>query len=243
MQRTLQGVLQHRDDDAAQRADTLGPARPQPPCPRDPLDALHQLRGDAERHRHGDAELVEGGGQDPQGALGVGEGVGGTDAADQTGQPQPVEGRREGGLQGDRAADLNARVPGGGGDVREREQQVVVRGDAGREDAAEDHPDRHDGEGQPQVVPEAARPRGVGATGGDHEAQHREDEQEQQRIGGAAGRSRQGERPGPPGERVQVPRTAPAPREPPGGGGRGAGGALVERGHPITRPVDGGAAR
>ena len=71
------------------------------------------------------------------------------------------------------------------------------------EDGAERDPDDDDGEREVEVVLEGPGPRGVAAAVGDHDPEDREHQEEQQGIGGPAGRGGQAQGPDPPGHGVE----------------------------------------
>ena len=117
--------------------------------------------------------------------------------------PSMAAGKRR--LQRHRTADLDARVPVAAWAGAAAGTGCVVGGDAGGEHRPEHHPDRDDDQGHDQVVLEGPRPGRVGAPGRDDEAEHAEDQSQQQRVAGPAGRGRQRDRPQPPRHRDAAP--------------------------------------
>jgi hypothetical protein len=175
--------------------------------------ALDQLRGDADAHHDRDAELVERTGKDPQGPPWVGEGVRGADAAEQHGQPHAVRGCVEGRFQRHRTAELHVRGPVRQRKLRQVEQHVRVAVDRTAEHRPEDDPDDDHAEAERDVVLQAAGPRRVGAPHRHDIADHREGDEQDQRVACGAHRRTEPDRPQPPGRRVQRPLHAPMVRD------------------------------
>ena len=200
-QRPVERVGHHREGDLAEHVEAAAGLPAQAAGGSHPLAALDELRRDAQRHGDGHPDLVERRRHRLQEALGVGEHVGGADAQQEHREAQPVVDRRQQALERHRPADADPGRRGREGDLGQREEDVGAV--LAVEQHAEHDPDRDDDEAHVHVDLEPAGPRGVRAAGGHHVGDHRGDEQEQQRVGGAAGRRREPEGPQPPGARVQ----------------------------------------
>ena len=181
-------------------------ARPAPELagPAHALHALDQLGGDAEGDDHGRTQFVQCAGQDAQGALGIGQGVGGTETAEQAAETETVVERRKSSFEGHWSAKLDPGRPRGQGHVGQREQHVhITCVDVAPEDDPKDDPDGDDGQGQEEVVLEGPGPRSLAASVGHHKAQDGEDQDEQDRIRRPTDRRGETQRPDPPRDGMQ----------------------------------------
>ncbi len=109
----------------------------------------------------------------------------------------------------------------------------------GGQQCLQHHPDPDQDQSELEERGIAVRPRRVAAPGRDDEPGHREDQDEQHRVPGPAGRDREPDRPQPPGPRVQRPGergvvdgTHGMPLRPPG---YDAGGSARTHRHPAVR--------
>ena len=89
-ERTLEGVLEHRDQQPPEPADPAGLPCPQALRGAHPAHAVGELREHGDGDDQGGADLVERGRHRAEQPLGVGQRVGRADADDERGQPQPV---------------------------------------------------------------------------------------------------------------------------------------------------------
>ena len=174
----------------------------------DALHALDELRCDRDRDGDRHAELVERGREGPQRALGIRERVGRPDAAQQCCEAEPVVGRREHALRRHGAADLHARHEAGKWEVRNGQEHVFAGAGVATEQDAEPDPDGDHDDAEQEIQLVGARPRRFRPARGDDGAGHREHQREEQRIGRAAGRGPQPDRPDPPRDRMHGAREA-----------------------------------
>ena len=150
-------------------------------------------------------------------ALGVGQRVRGADTEDDRGEPEAVVQARQQRLARDRSEQPDAGRP-----VRQRHLGQVEQHVAdvlAAEDDAEDHPHDDGHHGQEDVEPERAAEGVTGSARHHHHRRRAHEEQQQQRVGGQGRCGGQPDRPGPPGDRVQVTRQCPRGR---GRSGHGA---------------------
>ena len=236
-QRPLEGILHDRDGDAAKGVEAAPRPAPQLAGPAHPLHALDQLRRDAEGRRRRPHRVRRGRRAGPGGPASDwparspprGSTAGCPAAARRRARPCVPS-------SGDRPTELDARRPGGQRNVGKVEEQACVAGpDVAAEDRTEHHPDGDHGQRQVEVVLEGPGPRGIAAAVGHHHAEDGQHQQEQEGIGGPAGRGGQSQGPDPPGDGVQGPRDpSPAGQAPTVGAGRpwSAGPAAAPGHHP-----------
>ena len=199
-QRALEGVLEHRQRDRRHRPDAAGRVPAQLPGPAHPLHALGELGRDRHRDDDGRPDLVQRGGQRPEQALGVGQGVGGADAGDDHREPQPEHGRADQALEVDRAAELDAGRPRRQGHLGQGEQDDLAELEP--DDHVQDDAHHDDGEPQPEVEAERAGPRRGAPPVRHDQRDDREGEEEQEWVVRRADRDGHPERPPPPRGRV-----------------------------------------
>ena len=200
-QGSIERVGHHRQGDLAHDMEAAAGLTAEATGSPHTLTTLDQLRGHAQRHRHGHADLVERGRHRLEQALRVGEGVGGTDAEQQCGEPKPVVDRREHALGRHRAPEADARHGFGERHLRQFKEDVapVLR----VQQDPEHHTDRDHEQAEVHVGAEPARPGGIRAASRHDERDHRDDHQQQDRVGGAGGRRRHADGPQPPRARVE----------------------------------------
>ena len=112
-QRALEGVLQHRDEEAPEPADPARGASAQRLRGPDPTGAVGQLREDRDGHDQCRADLVERGRHRLEQPLGVGQRVGGADADDDRGEAETVVEAGEQALAGERTEQADPGDPVG----------------------------------------------------------------------------------------------------------------------------------
>ena len=118
---------------------------------------------------------------------------------------------------------------------RSKSRWAWRRPDVATEDGTERHPDGDDGERQVEVVLEGPGPRGIAAAVGHHHTEDGQHQEEQQWIGGRAGRGGQSQGPDPPGHGVQGPRDPSSAGQAPTVGA-GSHGQPVRRRRQATSP-------
>ena len=106
------------------------------------------MRGEGDGHHDGDTELIESRRHGLEQARGRREGVGGADAREDRGQPQPVINRREQGFGGDRPTESHAREEVRQHHRRQREEHGRTEG-RGNDDL-EHHADGDDDQADAQ---------------------------------------------------------------------------------------------
>ena len=204
-QGALERVLEDRHQEAAEPSDAGGGAAAQRLGGPDPAGAVGELREDRHRDDEGRADLVERRRHGGEQALGVGQRVGGADAEDDRGEPEPVVQPGQQRLAGHRTEQPDPGRPVRQRDLGQVEEHVAdllaAEDDAGRPPACTTVNTR-----QQHVEPERPAEGVTGPTRHHHHRRRPHDEEQQQRVGGERCRRGQPDRPGPPGDRVQVTR-------------------------------------
>ena len=200
----LERVLEDRHQEALEPPDAGGRTAAQRLGGPDPTGAVRELREDRHRDDEGGADLVERRRHGGEHALGVGQRVGGAHADDDRGEPEPVVQAGQQRLARHRTEQPDPGCPVGQRDLGQVEEHVADL--LAPEDEPEDHPHHHGEHRQEHVEPERPAEGVTGPTRHHHHRRRPHDEEQQQRVGGERCRRGQPDRPGPPGERVQVTR-------------------------------------